>query len=207
MEKHLPLKILLGVFFTTAIIVLFQQISFQFSPEYIENSVTVVQAKTIPTAPKAIAKAPTGLPIKIQIPSIKVNTVIRYVGLAKDGSMGVPSNPSETAWYTLGPKPGETGSAVIAGHVNWWYGAKGVFEHLNDIKKGAKITVLDDKGKTTTFIVRSKHEYGQNEDASSVFISDDGTSHLNLVTCAGIWNKLTKSYSKRLVVFADKVIN
>jgi hypothetical protein len=38
-----------------------------------------------------------------------------------------------------------------------------------------------------------------------VFASNDGGAHLNLITCAGEWNKGKKSYSERLVVFADKV--
>jgi hypothetical protein len=38
--------------------------------------------------------------------------------------------------------------------------------------------------------------------AKDVFNGDNG-DHLNLITCDGIWDADEKSYSKRLVVFAD----
>jgi len=33
--------------------------------------------------------------------------------------------------------------------------------------------------------------------------SNDGKAHLNLITCAGVWDEVEKSHSSRLVVFAD----
>jgi len=154
---------------------------------------------------KANTQATKGLPVRLQIPNIRVDAAIRSVGLTPDGSMGVPKIPSDAAWYMLGPKPGEKGSAVIAGHVNWWYGATGVFARLKTLKPGDKIIVQDDQGASTSFIVRKSHAYGIKEDASDVFLSNDGKSHLNLVTCAGVWDRVSKLYSKRLVIFADKV--
>ena len=41
-------------------------------------------------------------------------------------------------------------------------------------------------------------------DPNAVFISNDEKLHLNLITCEGIWSKAQQSYSKRLVVFADR---
>jgi len=34
--------------------------------------------------------------------------------------------------------------------------------------------------------------------------SSDAKAHLNLITCEGVWDKVSKSYSKRLVVFTDR---
>jgi hypothetical protein len=33
-----------------------------------------------------------------------------------------------------------------------------------------------------------------------------GKVHLNLITCGGVWDKVGKSYSNRIVVFADMEI-
>lgn len=145
-----------------------------------------------------------GLPIRLKIPKIKVDAAIEYVGLNSKGEMGIPKTPRNTAWYNLGPRPGEIGSAAIAGHVNWYTGAKAVFANLNKLKPGDKITVQDDKGATISFVVRKVRTYDLKESASEVFVSSDGKAHLNLITCVGVWNKRTKQYSKRLVVFADK---
>ena len=70
--------------------------------------------------------------------------------------------------------------------------------------KGDKIYVEDEFGIIATFVVREKRLYDPNVDASDVFGSSDGKAHLNLVTCEGVWDEVTKSRSKRLVVFADK---
>lgn len=167
----------------------------------------VVRASTAQQGKVSAVSVPitSGNPVRLKISKIRVNAVIDSVGLLKDGSMGVPKTPSKTAWYMLGPKPGENGSAVIAGHVNWWYGATGVFKNLKMLKAGDVVTVQNDQGKNISFVVREIRSFGQADDASDVFTSSDGKSHLNLVTCSGVWNKLTQQYSKRLVVFTDKV--
>ena len=145
-----------------------------------------------------------GSPVLLKIPAIKVNAVIEQVGLKKDGSMDTPKLPKNTAWFMLGPKPGEIGSAVIDGHVNWWNGAYSAFANLAKLKPGDRITVQDDKGVNIVFKVREVKRLAAAADATNVFISTDGKSHLNLVTCIGVWNKKTRQYSHRLVVFADK---
>lgn len=146
----------------------------------------------------------SGLPIRLKIPKINVDTDLEYVGLTSRGAVGVPKNPSRAAWYNLGPRPGEKGNAVITGHINWYYGVTGVFAELHHLKPGDKITVQDDTGAVTDFVVRKSQSYNASANAVDVFISNDKKSHLNLITCEGVWNKYSKSYSKRLVVFADK---
>lgn len=156
-----------------------------------------------------VAQAPVveegvGDPVRIMIPRIAVDAAIEEVTLAADGSMGVPTHPDDTAWYSLGPRPGETGSAAIAGHVDRKNGKAAVFADLHKVRAGDKIAVRDDKGATTYFSVREARRYDPDADAFDVFISDDGRAHLNIITCDGAWDKIAKGYSKRLVVFADK---
>ncbi len=175
------------------------------TPSVKERLVASVRIETVADAPKPASQDDVGLPVRIKIPSIRVNAVIRSVGLASDGSMGVPKLPRDAAWYKLGPKPGEMGSAVIAGHVNWYSGATGSFERLKNLRPGAAITVQDDKGTLIYFVVREIRKVNAAADATGIFTSQDGKAHLNLVTCTGVWNKRAKQYSQRLVVFADKV--
>ncbi|MFA5935645.1 MAG: class F sortase [Patescibacteria group bacterium] len=160
------------------------------------------------TAPHERAKV--GVPVRLKIPGIRVNAAIRDVGLAPDGSMALAKSARDTGWYMRGPKPGEIGTAVIAGHVNWvmdWlYGTSGVFAKLNTLKPGDIITVQDDTGTSTQFIVRTSRIYNHKDNATDIFHSYDGEAHLNLVTCTGVWDKKAKTYSQRLVVFADKVV-
>jgi hypothetical protein len=55
----------------------------------------------------------------------------------------------------------------------------------------------------TTFVVRANRRYSAGEEVPEVFSTDDGESHLNLITCEGDWDEISRTYSKRLVVFAD----
>jgi len=145
-----------------------------------------------------------GLPLRLKIPKINVNAMIDSVGLTPQGTMGIPTVPSHAAWFKLGARPGEAGSAVISGHVNWYNGAYSIFLNLNKLKPGDKISILDDTGATISFVVRKSVTYGANQDATDIFSASDGLAHLNLITCSGTWDKIAKQYSKRLVVFTDK---
>ncbi len=167
-------------------------------PVYLESFPSIVPANLPPV------ESSVGLPIRLKIPKIKVDASIEYVGINSKGEMDVPKLPGNTAWYNLGARPGAVGSAAIAGHLNWYDGATGVFVNLDKLKIGDKILVQDEKGNETSFVVRKIRTYGLGEDASEVFVSKDGKAYLNLITCDGVWDKRTKQYSKRLVVFTEK---
>lgn len=194
-----------AVAYVLSVLILFQFVSLQLVLGFYENPVPIAEAAANVKNSQVTKRTATGLPLRILIPKIRVNALINQVGLVADGSMGVPKLPRDTAWYKLGPKPGEAGSAVISGHVNWLYGAKGSFEYLKVLKPGDKIIVQNDKGESISFIVRTSRTLDREANATDVFYSYDGKSHLNLITCAGVWDKSAKAYSKRLVVFADKV--
>ncbi|MDO8486144.1 MAG: class F sortase [Candidatus Staskawiczbacteria bacterium] len=145
------------------------------------------------------------MPIFLKIPKINVDVAFEYVGVTSDGAMDVPKGPDNVAWFKLGPKPGEIGSSVISGHYGTWENGKGsVFDNLYKLRKGDKIYIENDRGVIISFVVRESRRYDPNENASEVFISSDGKAHLNIITCDGVWNEIYKTYSKRLVVFADK---
>ncbi len=96
------------------------------------------------------------------------------------------------------------GSAVMAGHYGWLNNSPAIFDNLSKLQTGDKVYIEDDKGLVISFVVREIRSYDPKADATDVFSSSDGKSHLNLITCEGIWNKASGSYSKRLVVFTDK---
>lgn len=176
------------------------------SPRPLEGP-TAAEVLPQPSIAQNVAPAtpvePSGLPQNITIPIISVRAAIEQVTLAKDGSMGVPKNAMHAGWYALGPQPGEVGSAVIDGHVNWYDGATGVFENLHTLVVGDTIEVQNDRGEVVTFVVRETRTFGAEDDATDVFTSSDGKAHLNLITCMGEWDMETNQYPERFVVFAD----
>jgi LPXTG-site transpeptidase (sortase) family protein len=143
------------------------------------------------------------VPARITIPSIHVDATVGSVGLTDAGAVGAPTDPMSAGWYEFGPRPGEVGNAVIVGHYGWKDGRAAVFDALHSLHPGDRISVEDASGSTTRFVVRELRVYGEQQDASEVFYPDDTGKHLVLITCEGAWNKASKSYSGRLVVFAD----
>ncbi|MEX0916722.1 MAG: class F sortase, partial [Candidatus Spechtbacterales bacterium] len=79
-----------------------------------------------------------------------------------------------------------------------------VFDELDMLREGSKVYVEDDKGEDIAFVVRGSRVYDADAYVPEVFLSQDGV-HLNLVTCVGVWDESTQSYSKRLVVFTDRI--
>lgn len=148
---------------------------------------------------------PSGLPVRLKIPTIEVNSAIEDALITSDGRMDVPEGSKNVAWFALGPKPGDTGSAVIGGHFGIKDEVPFVFYDLDKLNIGDQIYVVNDKGITLIFIVRSTKLFDRDADATSVFTSYDGLAHLNLITCEGEWNEANGTYPKRLVVFTDKV--
>jgi sortase A len=155
---------------------------------------------------EAVLAAPkrVGVPVRIVIPSISVDAAIEKVALTDDGAMDTPKLPLDAGWYELGPRPGETGSAAIAGHVDWYDGETGVFADLHKLKSGDTIIVRDEEGADVSFVVRESRKYDAAADAKDIFGSNDGNAHLSIITCTGSWDTRAGQYTKRLVVFADK---
>jgi len=149
---------------------------------------------------EAAPKALPGVPINLKIPSVGVDAAIESIGLT-DGAVGVPKGPSTTAWFNLGPKPGEMGSAIITGHFGpWRNGAHSVFDNLSKIKIGDKVYVRDNNGQTRSFSVIDIKTYSGDAVVPEIFNKSDAV-YLNIITCSGDWLANQKTYTQRLVVF------
>lgn len=144
---------------------------------------------------------PALYPVRIRIPAIGIDTDIQQVGVNGTGNMAVPSNYTDTGWYKYGPAPGESGSAVIAGHVNNGLGLSGVFEHLGDLEVGDDVFIERADGTTVRFVVTGSRIYPYTDAPAEVIFNPTGSVRLNLITCEGRWVKEDKTYDQRLVVF------
>lgn len=166
---------------------------------------TIEVEKTTPTVARITAPVAVTDPTQLTIKNLNISAPITPQGLTSEGDMAIDEDPEQVAWYRLGPKPGEEGSAVIAGHYGWKNGVASVFTDLNKLVKGDEISMTGKDGRVMTFVVTRTEIYAPDQDATSVFKSDDGKAHLNLITCQGSWNNSLHTYSERLVVFTDLV--
>lgn len=154
--------------------------------------------KVAQEAPKA---APAQLaPWRLSVPGISVDAAIQTVGLAKDGNMDVPTNYTDVGWYKQGPKPGEVGNAVLAGHLNDGASTAGVFQNLSKLKVGDYIYIKDGD-KQQRFLVLETQNYNVNNAPLNKIFGSSTERRLNLITCSGDWDKSKQEYNQRLVVF------
>jgi sortase (surface protein transpeptidase) len=143
-----------------------------------------------------------GLPTKLSIPSLGVETDVEHVGLDAKRNMDVPKDAANVAWYNLGPRPGESGSAVMAGHLDSPDGSPAVFWELKNIEIGEKIEVTDENGETYTYEVERVESYDFDKFPLEEVFADRSGKKLNLITCEGTFDRETKNYSKRTVAYA-----
>ena len=141
---------------------------------------------------------------RLLIPKLKINATLGEVGLTPQANVGTPDEPWLPAWFNLGPRPGEIGTAIIVGHSGVWKnGQTTIFNNLSSLKAGDKIYIRDETGLTQVFIVQKLLFYDQADRVPEVFHSEDNKAHLNLITCDGVWDNVSKSYPKRLVIFTS----
>ncbi|MDB5162472.1 MAG: peptidase family protein [Candidatus Saccharibacteria bacterium] len=199
---------------TTAVLLLSMSatviVLYNFMPRYHATPAGAVTELAIPQTAAivhdAVPSIPVAAPTHLNISKINVDTAVNHVGITAEDNMDIDEDPKTAAWYQLGPKPGEEGSAVIAGHYGWKRGVASVFNELNKLVAGDEVSVLGEDGKVIRFTVTRLASYTPEQDATDVFRSDDGKAHLNLVTCQGSWNNSVQTYSERLVVFTDQVV-
>ncbi|MDP9380178.1 MAG: class F sortase [Chloroflexota bacterium] len=141
---------------------------------------------------------------RINTADVRVNAPVEYVGLTEDRAMETPKGWWSVGWYELGPLPGQEGSAVLAGHLDSDTG-KAVFWDLDKLRIGDEVSVIDRNGNTTRFRVRDKEVYYADNAPIEKIFGGSGGSHLNLITCDGVFDRQAGVYDRRLVVFTDRV--
>jgi len=146
-----------------------------------------------------------GVPISISIPKIGVRAHIESVAMDSLGRMDVPQNPDDTAWYSPGFRPGMKGNAVIDGHLDKVTGAPAVFWNLKELSTGDSIAVTESNGAKYTFTVDRVVKYPYNQFPLQEVFGNSDIPKLNLITCNGVWDKNSKNYSDRLVVYSKIV--
>ncbi|BCB02426.1 class F sortase [Bacillus sp. KH172YL63] len=156
-----------------------------------------------PFADQIVKDERTGIqPSRIDIPAIGVSTSIEAVGLKGNGEMAVTESFETTAWYQGGYKPGEPGNAVIGGHVDSRNGPA-VFYKLNRLSEGDEIIVSNKEGEKRVFVVTNKKEYPWDDAPLQSIFGYSPASSLNLITCTGDFDRSSRNYSKRLVVYTE----
>lgn len=147
---------------------------------------------------------PVAAPTSVTIDRLGLNgTTVVSVGVEPNGEMTIPP-PRDVGWYRLGPRPGEPGSAVLAGHIAS-QGIDGAFRHLDRLGEGDEIWVAFDDGTSLRFVVSHTFQVDKDELPIDDLFARSGPPRVALITCGGSFDYDARSYEDNVVVVADLV--
>ena len=147
----------------------------------------------------------TPVPVRLEIPSIGVDTRLQRLGRARNGTVEVPKGPhewEEAGWYEGGTRPGDPGSAVVLGHVDSKREGPAVFFRLRELRRGDEIKVVRADGSTVRFSVDRTEQYPKSRFPTDAVYYPTLTPELRLVTCGGTFDATAGHYRSNVIVFA-----
>lgn len=145
-------------------------------------------------------------PVSLRIASIRVDAPVQRVGLARDGSIAVPTleRHRETGWYDRGPTPGQDGPAIIVGHSDTRSGPS-VFHDLGRLRPGARVEVTRADRSVVVFEIDSVEQFDKDGLPADRVYGDYSRPGLRLITCGGRWVGGSIGYAENIVAFASLV--
>ena len=168
-------------------------------------------AKTAPS-PRGIFAAPpvpragrrVSRPVSLVIPAIGVRTSLIKLGRTPQGTLQVPTSTSVAGWYTASPRPGEVGSAIIAGHIDSSAGP-GVFFRLRLLRAGNLVYLRRADGTLAVFRVYAEHMYVKTHFPTQRVYGPEPDAELHLITCGGVFDSATGQYLSNVVVYSSEI--
>ncbi|CAM5403090.1 Sortase OS=Streptomyces viridochromogenes OX=1938 GN=ACM01_22855 PE=4 SV=1 [Streptomyces viridochromogenes] len=157
------------------------------------------------TAAPAARPLADALPQRVEIPALGVRAPVVARGLDAHGAVDPPPYRQAAAvgWYAAGPAPGAEGAALMVGHTDTET-RPAVFHRLAALRPGARVRVLLAGGRVAEFTVDDVRTVERDQfDAGWVYGPHrPGRAELRLITCAGTFDRATRTYSANLVVSA-----
>ncbi|MCX4980767.1 class F sortase [Streptomyces sp. NBC_00572] len=148
---------------------------------------------------------PPSAPVRLRIPETDVDTPMMRLGLAPDGSLDVPpaGNRNMAGWYENGTPPGAKGTAIVAGHVDNADGPA-VFYTLGALKKGHRIEVDRQDGRTAVFTVDAVEVYENKEFPDRKVYGETDRAEIRVITCGGGFSK-KNGYQGNVVAYGHLI--
>jgi hypothetical protein len=144
------------------------------------------------------------IPVHLTVDRLGIDTDLMSVGLNPDGTVEVPPDTSgaPAGWYRHLAAPGETGPAVILGHVDSRSG-RGVFYPLGASRPGDEVVVSRADGTRAVFRVDRVATFPRTDFPTDQVYGAIGHAGLRLVTCGGAYDRENGGYQHNVVVFAS----
>lgn len=153
------------------------------------------------SVPRPAAASQVAAPVRLTIPAIGVRARLIRLGLTKAGTLQVPASYQVAGWYDRSPRPGATGSAIIAGHIDSYRGP-GVFFRLASLHRGDRAYVRRTDGSLVVFRVTAVRFYHKDRFPTATVYGPAAGAQLRLITCGGTFDPALRSYESNVVVYA-----
>lgn len=142
-------------------------------------------------------------PKKISIDTMNVDAFIQRAGVDQHNKIAVPNSVHLAGWFTGSAQPGKNGLSIIAAHVNG-INTDGLFKKLDTLKENDEFEVELGNGTKLRYRVLGSVTVPEAESASVLFSQNPKvTSQVNLITCGGVYDESTKTFSDRTIVSAE----
>jgi len=149
----------------------------------------------------AAPPAPPAPVVGVRLPGDRTATVVPVT--ATQGALAVPDDPSVLGWWSTGARPGSgVGSVVVDGHVDSARDGLGVFAALRALTVGQRVEVVDQAGRRWSYRVTGRRSYPKTALADSDVFDQSVSERLVLVTCGGVFDRVTRHYADNVVVYA-----
>jgi sortase (surface protein transpeptidase) len=147
------------------------------------------------------------LPVHLSIPAIHVDSDLKTIGLANDGTIQTPPlvRDSHAYWLDVSPTPGQLGPSVILGHVDSAAWGPAVFFDLGQMRQRDIIEVTRADHTVAVFQVTHVNEYSKQQFPTDAVYGNTDDAALRLMTCGGTFDYSKHSYESNIVVYAALV--
>ncbi|HSK22379.1 MAG TPA: class F sortase [Egicoccus sp.] len=167
----------------------------------VQDPPTARQPEPAPAAVRVTPSVPPR-PERLRVASLDVDATVVPVALTDDGAMELPDDVTEVGWFAPGPVPGQSGSAVLAGHVDSREQGRGAMFDVRRLAPGDTVEVDAAGGVTSTWRVVGRTAYPKDTLPIAELFRRDGPVRLVLITCGGEFDPTTGHYDDNVVVVA-----
>jgi sortase (surface protein transpeptidase) len=150
------------------------------------------------------SRHPVARPVRLIVPAIGVRTPLIRLGLTTAGTLQVPASTGVAGWYDRSPRPGQTGAAIIAGHIDSLAGPA-VFFRLASLRAGDRAYVRRADGTLAVFRVTAVRTYLKSRFPTAAVYGAAPGPQLRLITCGGTFDHTTGSYLSNVIVYAVEI--
>ncbi|GAA1162850.1 sortase (surface protein transpeptidase) [Kitasatospora gansuensis] len=161
----------------------------------------------VPVVSAAPARAADGLPravpVRVRIPALGTATPLVGLTLDQNGALRPPDpdDPDLAGWYAAGTSPGETGTALITGHVDTVHGPAAFFG-LSTLTAGQRVEVDRADGSVARFTVDAVENHPKDGFPEQRVYGPAPRPELRLITCGGRYDRAHGGYQENTVVYA-----